>query len=81
MISFTSLTLLLLVSGYTATQSRYFLTERNMGNLAIEVVPLALVAIGQMAVILLGGVDLSVGPAMSLTTALAPTWWSITMQR
>jgi ribose transport system ATP-binding protein len=65
------LCLLLLVSAYTATQSRYFLTERNMGNLAIEVVPLALVAIGQMAVILLGGVDLSVGPAMSLTTALA----------
>jgi ribose transport system ATP-binding protein len=65
------LSLLLLVSCYTATQSRYFLTERNMGNLAIEVVPLALVAIGQMAVILLGGVDLSVGPAMSLTTTLA----------
>lgn len=65
------LCLLLLVSAYTATQSRYFLTERNMGNLAIEVVPLALVAIGQMAVVLLGGVDLSVGPAMSLTTALA----------
>jgi ribose transport system ATP-binding protein len=65
------LSLLLLVSFYTATQSRYFLTERNLGNLAIEVVPLALVAIGQMAVILLGGVDLSVGPAMSLTTTLA----------
>jgi ribose transport system ATP-binding protein len=65
------LCLLLLVSVYTATQSRYFLTERNLGNLAIEVVPLALVAIGQMAVILLGGVDLSVGPAMSLTTTLA----------
>jgi ribose transport system ATP-binding protein len=65
------LALLLLVSVYTASQSRYFFTERNMGNLAIEVVPLALVAIGQMAVILLGGVDLSVGPMMSLTTALA----------
>jgi ribose transport system ATP-binding protein len=63
--------LLLLVSCYTASESRYFLTERNMGNLAIEVVPLALVAIGQMAVILLGGIDLSVGPAMSLTTTLA----------
>jgi ABC-type sugar transport system ATPase subunit/ribose/xylose/arabinose/galactoside ABC-type transport system permease subunit len=65
------LSLLLLVSIYTASQSRYFFTERNMGNLAIEVVPLALVATGQMGVILLGGVDLSVGPLMSLTTALA----------
>jgi ribose transport system ATP-binding protein len=63
--------LLVLVSIYTTSQSRYFLTERNLGNLAIEVVPLAVVAIGQMVVILLGGVDLSVGPSMSLTTALA----------
>lgn len=63
--------LLLLVSIYTATQSRYFFTERNMGNLVIQVVPLALASIGQMSVILLGGIDLSVGPLMSLTTALA----------
>src|SRR5260221_12347919 len=63
--------LLLLVSIYTSSQSRYFFTERNMGNLVIQVVPLALVAIGQMAVILLGGIDLSVGPVMSLTTAVA----------
>jgi len=63
--------LLVLVSIYTTSQSRYFLTERNLGNLAIEVVPLGLVALGQMAVILLGGVDLSVGPLMSLITALA----------
>src|SRR5260221_1124737 len=54
--------LLLLVSIYTSSQSRYFFTERNMGNLVIQVVPLALVAIGQMAVILLGGIDLSVWP-------------------
>jgi ribose transport system ATP-binding protein len=65
------LALIFLVSVYTGSQSRYFFTERNMGNLAIQVVPLALVAIGQMAVILLGGIDLSVGSLMSLTTALA----------
>lgn len=65
------LILIFLVSIYTGSQSRYFFTERNMGNLAIQVVPLALAAIGQMAVILLGGIDLSVGPLMSLTTALA----------
>jgi ribose transport system ATP-binding protein len=65
------LALLLLVSIYTSSQSRYFFTERNMGNLVIQIVPLALVSIGQMTVILLGGIDLSVGPLMSLTTALA----------
>src|SRR6266404_190298 len=65
------LAIVLLVSAYTSTQSRYFFTERNLGNLVIQIVPLGLVSIGQMIVILLGGIDLSVGPLMSLTTALA----------
>jgi ribose transport system ATP-binding protein len=63
--------ILLLVSAYTSTQSRYFLTERNLGNLVIQIVPLGLVSVGQMIVILVRGIDLSVGPLMSLTTALA----------
>jgi ribose transport system ATP-binding protein len=65
------LAIVLLVSAYTSTQSRYFFTERNLGNLVIQIVPLGLVSIGQMIVILLRGIDLSVGPLMSLTTALA----------
>ena len=65
------LALLVLISLYTSSQSRYFFTERHLGNLVIQTVPLALVSIGQMMVILLGGIDLSVGPSMSLTTALA----------
>ena len=63
--------LILVISIYTTTRSPYFLTERNLGNLVIQIVPLAFVAIGQMAVILVGGIDLSVGPLMSLTTTLA----------
>jgi ribose transport system ATP-binding protein len=62
---------LLLLAAYTAGQSRYFFTERNLGNLVIQIVPLALAAIGQMTVILLGGIDLSVGPLISLVTAIA----------
>jgi ribose transport system ATP-binding protein len=62
---------LLLIGVYTTVQSPYFLTERNLGNLVIQVVPLALVSIGQMTVILLGGIDLSVGPLISLVTAIA----------
>jgi ribose transport system ATP-binding protein len=65
------LALILIVSAFTSQQSPYFLTSRNLGNIFIQVVPLALVSIGQMMVILLGGIDLSVGPSMSLTTALA----------
>ncbi|HMN86869.1 MAG TPA: ATP-binding cassette domain-containing protein, partial [Bauldia sp.] len=56
---------------YTASQSPYFLTTRNMANLAIQVAPLLIVALGQLAVVLLGGIDLSVGPTISLTTAIA----------
>jgi ribose transport system ATP-binding protein len=62
---------LLVLAAYTAGQSRYFFTERNMGNLVIQIVPLALASIGQMTVILLGGIDLSVGPLISLVTTIA----------
>jgi ribose transport system ATP-binding protein len=63
--------LILLLGAYTTSRSPYFLTERNLGNLVIQIAPLALVAFGQMMAILISGVDLSVGPSMSLTTALA----------
>jgi ribose transport system ATP-binding protein len=63
--------LILLLGAYTTWRSPYFLTERNLGNLVIQIAPLALVAVGQMMVILIGGIDLSVGPSISLTTALA----------
>jgi len=56
---------------YTASQSPYFLTSRNMANLAIQVTPLLVVALGQFTVILLGGIDLSTGPTISLVTAVA----------
>ncbi len=55
----------------TQQQSEYFLRPRNLSNMAIQVAPLALVSIGMMATILIGGIDLSVGPTMSLTTAIA----------
>ena len=63
--------LILLLGAYTTSRSPYFLTERNLGNLVIQIAPLALVALGQMMVILISGIDLSVGPSMSITTALA----------
>jgi ribose transport system ATP-binding protein len=63
--------LILLLGAYTTSRSPYFLTERNPGNLVIQIAPLALVAVGQILAILISGIDLSVGPSMSLTTALA----------
>jgi ribose transport system ATP-binding protein len=63
--------LILVLGAYTTSRSPYFLTERNLGNLVIQITPLTLVAMGQMMAILISGIDLSVGPSMSLTTALA----------
>jgi ribose transport system ATP-binding protein len=66
--------LLAMVAGlaaYAASQSPYFFTGRNMASLAIQVAPLVIVSLGQLAVVLLGGIDLSTGPTISFTTALA----------
>ncbi|MFO1070990.1 MAG: ATP-binding cassette domain-containing protein [Geminicoccaceae bacterium] len=66
------LLLLIVALGALATSlSPWFLTPRNLGSLAMQVTPLALVALGQLLVILLGGIDLAVGPTISLVTAVA----------
>lgn len=62
--------LTLILAAATAFVSPYFLTSANAVNLAYQIAPLALVALGQLAVILLGGIDLSVGPLISLITAI-----------
>ena len=62
--------LIILLGAAAASQSPYFFTTANMANLAEQIAPLALVALGQLAVILLGGIDLSVGPLMSLVTCI-----------
>ena len=55
-----------------------FQNSENLLNLIAQAVPLLTVSIGQMLVILLGGMDLSVGSVMSLSTAIlsidAPTY-------
>ncbi len=46
----------------------FFLTGDNLKNLLVQVAPLAALAIGQLFVILVGGIDLSVGSLIALTT-------------
>ncbi len=46
-------------------------TSTNISNLLIQIVPLAIVALGQAVVMIGGGVDLSVGSVISLTTIIA----------
>ncbi|RCX08750.1 ABC transporter permease [Marinomonas foliarum] len=54
-----------------------FATIENAENLIAQAMPLIIVAIGQMLVVLVGGLDLSVGAVISFTTAIlsldAPT--------
>lgn len=47
-----------------------FASPQNLSNLLSQAMPLIIVAIGQMIVIVIGGMDLSVGAIISLTTAL-----------
>ncbi len=46
----------------------FFLTGDNITNLLVQVAPLAALAIGQLFVILVGGIDLSVGSLLALCT-------------
>jgi ribose transport system permease protein len=46
----------------------FFLTGDNLTNLLVQGAPLAALAVGQLFVILVGGIDLSVGSLIALTT-------------
>ena len=65
------LALAVLLAAVTASRSPYFLTPRTLASLQVQTAPLALAALGQLAVLLVGGIDLSVGPTISLVTGIA----------
>src|SRR3954470_17801895 len=48
--------------------SPFFMTGDNISNVAVQVAPLACLAVGQLFVILVGGIDLSVGSLLALCT-------------
>jgi ribose transport system permease protein len=66
------LPLILVVVGtiVLSVSTENFASSQNLSNLLKQAMPLIIVAIGQMIVVLLGGMDLSVGSMISLTTAL-----------
>ena len=55
-----------LLGAYTATVNESYLTARNFSGMLSLVATLALVACAQQALMLVGGIDLSVGPLMGL---------------
>jgi ribose transport system ATP-binding protein len=63
--------LALLVSAWAATQSEVFLTAINMRHLLLAVAPAAIAALAQLCVLLVRGLDVSIGSTMSVTVVAA----------
>ncbi len=55
----------------TALVAPYFPSARKFASKAEQIAPLAITSLGQVATILLRGIDLSVGPTTSLVTGVA----------
>ncbi|MCU0831403.1 MAG: ATP-binding cassette domain-containing protein [Rhizobiaceae bacterium] len=63
--------IILMLASAAALLTPFFLTPRNFASMAGQIAPLAIASLGQMAVILLGGIDLTTGPVISLVTTIA----------
>ncbi len=63
--------LIVLVGAYASSQSDAFLSPLNGRHLLLATAPLALVAMAQLNVLLVGGFDMSVGSLMSMTVVAA----------
>jgi ribose transport system permease protein len=62
---------LLLLAGLVSTRSDTFLTVQNLGNLLGQWAPAGVMAVGMTVVILVGGLDLSIGAGYSLCAIAA----------
>ncbi|MBZ9857166.1 ABC transporter permease [Mesorhizobium sp. CA13] len=60
----------LLISLWLSVQATQFATAENLFNLVAQAMPLVIAAVGQLVVVLVGGLDLSVGSVISFTTAV-----------
>jgi D-xylose transport system permease protein len=54
-------------------QSHFFLTPRNLNNLAVQITPLAVVALAEVVVLLMKEIDLSLGSVAGVTAAIGST--------
>jgi len=59
---------ILVLGAFSGSRYEFFLSSDNVGNMLFLAVPLGFAALGQAAVMLIGGIDLSIGPVMALTT-------------
>ena len=66
--------LMVLAVAVASATSEPFRSSINVSSVLSVMAPLMIVSVGQALVILLGGIDLSVGSVMSLTTVLAASY-------
>ncbi len=64
------LLMVVIVAAWMTMRSSTFITPQNIGNLIAQAAPLILASLGQLMVVLIGGLDLSVGAVISLSTAI-----------
>ncbi|HET9422920.1 MAG TPA: ATP-binding cassette domain-containing protein [Nocardioides sp.] len=66
--------LMVLLALYTQSKNDTFLTEPGIYNVALLALPLVAVAAAQYFVLLVGGIDVSVGAVMTLSLVLMSEW-------
>lgn len=59
-----------IVAAWMTMRSSTFAGSQNISNLVAQAAPLILASLGQLMVVLIGGLDLSVGAVISLTTSI-----------
>jgi len=67
---FAALVIIVFFTALLIATTADFATAQNASNLLAQAMPLIIAAIGQMIVIVLAGMDLSVGSVISMTTAI-----------
>jgi ribose transport system ATP-binding protein len=63
--------LIIALAAYTQATNNLYLSGRNIGDLLVQFTGLAFIAYGQQMVMLVGGIDLSVGPLSGLLVVIA----------
>lgn len=67
------LTVIIVLSAYTATRSDVFLTWGNVANILLQVSVLAVLAAGTTMLMIAGGIDLSIGAMLSVVAVTTAT--------
>ncbi len=61
---------LIAIAVFFQWRSQYFLSPVNLGNLAVQITLVAIIAMGEVVVLLLGEIDLSLGSLVGVTAAI-----------